>query len=189
MDLASIANSYRRNFRPRAERELSWFVDQPDLAAALDLATQAVSSRGKRYSHQWRISRSAMSQARQALLSAHNLIQECGSFADLYHLIEDLVGDIHGIGSLYIYDTALRIGAYLRLSPEQIYLHRGTRIGARNLGLPYQKEALSPSEVPSAFRELEPFEIEDVLCIFKDKFGPSKLPVNLDELWDRSSCA
>ena len=189
MDLRSIADSYRRVFRPRAERELSWFAEQPDLATALDLATRAENTQGKRYSHQRRIPKSAMFHARQILLSAHDLIQESGSFAELYHRIEQLVGDIHGIGPLYVYDTSLRVGAYMRLSPERIYLHTGTRIGARNLGLPYQKDSLSLSELPAAFRKLEPFEIEDILCIFKDKVGPSYPPKDFDELWDRSSCA
>jgi hypothetical protein len=34
-----------------------------------------------------------------------------------------------------MYDTALRIGAKLKLFPTKVYLHAGTRLGARALGL------------------------------------------------------
>ena len=39
------------------------------------------------------------------------------------------------LGELTVYDVAHRIGAYLQLEPDVVYLHRGTRIGARYLGL------------------------------------------------------
>jgi hypothetical protein len=52
------------------------------------------------------------------------------------------------------------------LEPDRIYLHAGTREGARALGL--GGTALSKSELPKAFHRLSPGEIEDCLCIYKD---------------------
>ena len=37
------------------------------------------------------------------------------------------------IGDLTVYDISTRIGAFLKLEPNRIYLHAGTRIGARAL--------------------------------------------------------
>jgi len=92
------------------------------------------------------------------------------TFDHLHNTIEKLVGNISGIGELYIYDTALRIGAKLGLEPDKIYLHRGTREGAKYLGLNFEKKYLEITEVPAELRTLKPREIEDVLCIYKDQF-------------------
>ena len=74
---------------------------------------------------------------------------------------------ISGAGELYVYDTSLRIGAKSNLLPTKVYLHAGTRVGARALGLDGQAKTLEVSMLPPEFRQLEPHEIEDVLCIFK----------------------
>jgi hypothetical protein len=60
-----------------------------------------------------------------------------------------------------------------------VYLHAGTRTGARALGLAARAATLDVSELPAEFHSLEPHEVEDVLCIFKDKFTSSRrMPVH-----------
>jgi hypothetical protein len=54
---------------------------------------------------------------------------------ELHALIKRTIHSIGGLRELYTYDMALRIGAFLGLAPEFVYLHRGTRAGARALGL------------------------------------------------------
>jgi hypothetical protein len=56
--------------------------------------------------------------------------------------------DVPGIGELYVYDTALRIGAKLGVFPEKVYLHAGARIGVRNLGRDARKTALRIASLP-----------------------------------------
>jgi hypothetical protein len=48
-----------------------------------------------------------------------------------------------------------------------VYLHAGTRIGARHLGLGRGRVWLRPEELPLAFQVLRPYEIEDCLCIYE----------------------
>jgi hypothetical protein len=74
---------------------------------------------------------------------------------------------IKGLGKLYAYDVAHLIGAHLNLSPERVYLHAGTRKGARALGFPSALEYLTPSQLPSELQILKPYEMEDFLCIYK----------------------
>jgi hypothetical protein len=71
------------------------------------------------------------------------------------------------IGPLAVYDITQRIGRYLGLEPEDVYLHRGTREGARALGL--CGETVKKDQFPAAFQRLSAAEIEDCLCIFKDE--------------------
>ncbi|MEK7411500.1 MAG: hypothetical protein AAB327_09000, partial [Actinomycetota bacterium] len=43
------------------------------------------------------------------------------------------VGHFDDLGPLYVYDTALRIGAKKGQMPKVVYLHAGTREGAKKL--------------------------------------------------------
>jgi hypothetical protein len=61
-----------------------------------------------------------------------------------------------------------RIGVNLSLHPKKVYLHCGTRIGAKNLGLDYQKHALEMTDLPQELQKLKPYQVEDFLCIYKD---------------------
>src|SRR5262249_51982407 len=92
-------------------------------------------------------------------------VRRCQTFGELLELVGHAVGRISGIGELTIYDTALRIGGKLGLEPDVVYLHAGTREGARVFGLDGASVPLS--KFPPAFRGLKPREVEDCLCIYK----------------------
>jgi hypothetical protein len=83
-------------------------------------------------------------------------------------MIQRALDSVRGIGELYEYDTALRIGSYLRKLPKRVYLHAGTRVGAKALGFDPKLRSLNPRALPLPLRELKPHELEDVLCIYKD---------------------
>jgi hypothetical protein len=88
--------------------------------------------------------------------------------------VDAAVRSVRGIGELYAYDTALRLGAHLRLLPRHVYLHAGTRRGARALGLDHRAKSLATTSLPAALRRLRPHEIEDVLCIYEDWLGTAR---------------
>ena len=143
MKLAALVRHYIRRWRPKAKEELHWFRQQPSLDAAISVAALAINAKGKRYSHQYKIPRSAIPKAVVRLLSASNKIKHCGDFDELHDMVERVLADVRGIGKLYVYDTALRIGAKQKCLPKRIYLHAGTRIGARALGIDSTKKFVS----------------------------------------------
>ncbi len=176
MNFRFIAQAYVRDFRPHAQTELEWFRQQPTLESAIEHAALAINSKRKKYSHQWRLKKPSLEAARQILMMNSEAISQAKEFDDLFALVEGLCKPISGIGELYVYDTSLRIGAKMHLMPKKVYLHRGTREGARVLGLDTRTRAIEVSQIPAEICRLEPHEIEDVLCIFKDDFmgGASK---------------
>jgi len=178
MGLRAIVEHYKKVHRPRAKVELAWFRGQPDLKTAVDTAARAINSQGKRYSHQCRISKKAMPAAIKALRGVAEELDKVGSFDELLQKIEMLVGHIDGIGDLYVYDTALRIGFFRKLAPRLVYLHAGTRVGARRLGLTTHRrlhlEVADVLAVAPEFQELTAGEIEDVLCIYKNTLKDQK---------------
>jgi hypothetical protein len=170
-----VLRHYGKYHRSRVLMERRWFASAPTLIAALTRAAHSVDWRGKRFLHQRRIKRRALALAEMRLLRAYRKIAHCADFDSLLNTISAEVRNIRGIGELYCYDTALRIGAYLHLEPDYVYLHCGTREGAKALGLvDSTKQSLSMKDFPRPARQLRPFELEDVLCIYKELFAAAQ---------------
>ncbi len=188
VNIKTIVRSYTSSIRPRARAELDWFRRQPDLASAIERAALAINSAGKRYSHQRRLKKAVLEQARDALLTNVASISQCRTFDELFELLEAIVRPINGIGELYVYDTCLRIGAKLGLLPTEVYLHAGTRAGAKALGLDGTAQSLKVSALPPDLQQLEPYEIEDLLCIFKGDLEQTHLELAEKDIFRRSRC-
>jgi hypothetical protein len=167
--LAAIVKDYVLRHRHKTIRELRYFRSLPSLEAAISdagLARRLDGGRYKRDSHQRRIPGPVLEIATKRLRRAS--LGDARSFADLIERVARAVRPVHGVGELYIYDTAFRLGGHLRLLPRQVYLHAGTRLGAQVLGLDPRSASVPLNQLPPALRRLRPHEIEDVLCIYKD---------------------
>jgi len=167
MNLKAIVRTYVMQFRPNSQAELEWFKQKPTLVSAIQFATLAINSRGKRYSHQRRLKKAVLEEAKHILLSNRGVLAKCKTFEKLFVTINTLLEPVYGIGELYVYDTALRIGAHLDLLPTKVYLHAGTGIGAHAIGFTSAVGTIEVSALPKELQLLEPYEIEDVLCLFK----------------------
>ncbi len=186
MDLEKIVRHYATHHRPKKRLELASFKIEATLADAVERAALAEDELGYRYDHQRLIRRVAIPRARVALLSAIDAIRACATFEDLHNLIRDRVRGIYRLmhAELYWYDTPLRIGAKRELPPsDKVYLHRGTRQGARALAqalgecwaLGNKVKTISRHLLPPPLRDLPGDELEDILCIYRDYFTEEKL--------------
>jgi hypothetical protein len=173
-NLSILVRNYIKNYRKDANDELDWFKKQPSLEAAIKCAALATKE-DKRFSHQRRLAKDALKEAESRLQRSSAAIGQCETFDELHDFITMTLDDISGLGELYFYDTALRIGAFLNFYPDKVYLHRGTRHGAQQLAnfglltLPQKTHVLTMDSLPDALKELEPHEVEDLLCIYKEK--------------------
>jgi len=188
MSIKAIVRTYIRYIRPRARAELDWFRRQPDLSSAIEYAALAINSAGKRSSHQRRLKRAVLEQARETLQINSKSIDQCHNFDELFQLIDVILQPISDIGELYVYDTCLRIGAKLNLLPTKVYLHAGTRVGARALGFDGEAKSLDVSAMPQELWQLEPYEVEDLLCIFKTDLEQTRLEIATKVIAPRSFC-
>jgi len=168
-----ILRDYDQVHAKNGQTEIDWFGrQQPSLRVAIETAARAINDRGKRYDHQYRIWRAAIPRAVAALLAVEERIAGTNSFDELLHLIIGQLRGIPGVGELYFYDTAFRIGAYLGIFPTRVYLHAGTRIGAaRALSRVLREDALEMSELPSELQQREPYVVENIFCIYADRFA------------------
>ena len=102
MKFEAIVRIYTRQIRPQfaQAREDDWFAHQPSLDTAIEKAGLAVNSRGKRYSHQRRLTRAALKQALHALLDKSGAIEQARDFDELFRIIGAAVEPIRGNGEL-----------------------------------------------------------------------------------------
>jgi predicted lipase len=139
-----------------------------------DVIKKAVLSRdkyGNKHSHQWRIYNYVYDKFIQNLLNVEDEIDKVKDFDELYDIIDS--NKPSGVGELFCYDTALRIGQRLDRLPEKIYIHAGTRVGLeRFLKRKIHEKTIEKQMLPEPFRscELTPGQLEDFFCIYKDIF-------------------
>jgi hypothetical protein len=180
--LSHLVRIYIAKWRKKARRELRSFRTE-GFVSAVERAALAVHDgedrKRKRFSHQRRLKLRALNKAREVLLISSPKLRRAKAFDDLHEAIKESLRGIAGLGSLYYYDTALRIGANLRKMPERVYLHRGTRRGARAMRLDWRADSLDLKCLPSELWVLKPHEIEDFLCIFAKHLGRVRTGVRL----------
>lgn len=174
--LAAIIQVYRRRNEPKLEAHLESYrklaPDQAMLHAAMAERFDEAKGKWNRHDHQRRLKRVSLEDAYRSLQMASVL--HCESFHDLFLIVERAIGQIPGIGELMVYDTSLRIGASAGLQPDRVYLHSGTRKGAKRLGLPTESKWLFPTQLPQELQTLSPCQVEDLLCIYKDRLDSDR---------------
>jgi|JI6StandDraft_1071083.scaffolds.fasta_scaffold240198_1 hypothetical protein len=174
--LNNIIRHYKTNFGVLKDPHITHCRNQANLGAAIYQAAIAKDINNKKHSHQHLIKVDLLTLFAVHLCQDEISFRNSKSFDEIKHTIEKNVqarSTLKGIGELTIYDTAIRIGAYKGLLPDKIYLHRGTRIGAQKL-IPHRKlnSFIVKTDLPIPFHthNLTEAEIEDILCIYKDKF-------------------
>ncbi len=173
LTLNDLVSYYIEEHRDRMKRYLKDYKDQPTLNGTIKIAALCLSSKGKRHGHQWCIKPAALNESATKLLGVQNKIKMCRDFGDLRGFVDSTIRSIWGIGNLTIYDTSLRIGAKLGLYPKTVYLQRGVISGAKALGIYHKRESIpikhiSIEHIPKPISSrLEPYEIEDFLCVCK----------------------
>jgi len=146
-------------------------VNQSSLSDAIKAAASCFDHNGRKHPHQYRLQIQHLKQYEDSLLLHLNAIQNVQHFSQLIRIVEN--AKVKGIGELAIYDTAVRIGAYLNLFPDLIYLHAGARIGAQGILGKLDSDVLDKRALPEPFSlsDLTCYELEDILCIYKAIFN------------------
>lgn len=160
---------------PSLDDELSWFESKHSFLWTIKRAAIARGLNGKRLSHQRRIPRQVLLKVLAKLKSLEITLQACKTFDDLYAEINHAIGGFNGVGPLYLYDTALRIGAYHNLKPNDVYLHAGTMKGAKKLLKnkyftpisPLKPRFLPPNKFPHPYSMLPAYQLENLLCCYR----------------------
>ena len=174
--IKAIIQHYRKNYQINVKRERLRFRKY-SLDEAISKAALAEDASGKRLSHQRRIPRKVLRNSKCVLRRRKGKIRMCKTFAELHEYLKESIGEIKGIGPLAVYDTAWRIGANRGLEPGVIYLHAGTKQGAKAIGLNIRRKFIRIDELSREFttlRKVKPMQLEDIFCIYKKCFECEK---------------
>lgn len=163
-----IVEGYIREHRARLRGQLAYFGSL-QVAQAISQAARGEYPTGQRHPHQYRVRLDALLESERRLRTCESELVSVESFDKLINLIGSIIQSIPGIGELAVYDVSIRIGAHLGIEPSEVYLHRGTRLGAASLGLDTRRASVSQSQLPPDFEKLTAAEIEDLLCIYKEE--------------------
>lgn len=163
-----LKTEIERFIKNKSKESESWILHcskRSNLRDAIAFAALAENHVGKRHPHQYRRQKVALEKFAGLLLDQIDRISKAESFHELLSIVEDC--KVADIGPLTFYDTATRIGAYLKIYPEKIYLHTGTRLGAeRLLDRKIKSDIIERSELPAVFQDprITCADIEDILC-------------------------
>lgn len=165
-----LINDYLAKYRRYNQLVFKKIQSFSTISDAVEYIALAIDLNGKRFGHQQRFKKETLILSKNILLKNTAKFNKAKDFHSLLEIITELILPIRGVGELYCYDTALKLGSFLRLFPEYIYLHSGTRTGAQKMNLDYKKKYLLMNEIPKELQKLSPYELEDFLCIYKDEF-------------------
>lgn len=107
---------------------------------------------------------------RNVLLKEINYFEKVTLFTEIYDRLYRITESHSEFGELFAYDVSLRIGSYLKVLPNNIYLHAGAEKGYKSIfgevESPIVKKEVF-SNLLIDFEDLSPCQIENFLCVAK----------------------
>jgi len=163
----NIIANYRKFRTETPDTWLSYCTSHPNLQSVINSASLATNQTAKRHPHQYRLKQVNLQLLADTLNQRSSEVLNAKTFDELYNVVASTA--ISGVGPVTIYDTANRIGKYLGLEPEYIYIHAGTKVGLEKLIGPTKLHKVTKNLLPEPFNtsDLSAAELEDVLCIYK----------------------
>lgn len=134
--------------RKKTDQVINYCAEAPNLKTAIDRAVRARDANGKHHNHQSKVDLDARLMLGRDLYLARRTVRACADFDTLHDFIDEIKP--YGIGPVTVYDVAVRVGAYLGLEPESVYMHAGVRQGLRALEDAHTRWALAGSDRESA---------------------------------------
>lgn len=168
--LEKIIKRYKSLGHKHPDNHVIYCVEQQNLRNAIIIAAKAIDDQHKVHFHQRRVKREDLAIFSQKLVDLEDALSTVTTFEDLSEIVNQASSP--EISELTIYDTAFRIGHYLKIYPDKIYLQGGVRKGAEHLlGLLADTKYLAVSELPSPFQQknLTQAEVEDILYLYRDE--------------------
>jgi hypothetical protein len=174
-----IIDDAKRDCLCKANEEAAWFLRQVStIDEAIAMAANSLFPSEKTgalviHSHQRLNGKAALCDAASALRQLRSEIVKARNFADLYNVVS-AIKMLPRLGALAVYDISERIGWFLKIFPDEVYLHAGVREGAAAIGLSVRSQTLPKARFPKSFQQLSPSAIETILCVYKrDLANPS----------------
>jgi hypothetical protein len=167
-----IIEKYRNNIiagiqnylNSKREDDVKKFVKlQLTFEDAVSVSILSRTKEGLLHKHQYRIRKEQLKKFNEIAHKFYSELEAASNFDQIHRIIS--VNKIKGIGSLTIYDIAVRIASYKGLQPIHIYLHAGTKKGLEKISnRKIYSKFIEIDDLPFEFSKLTAAQIEDFLC-------------------------
>ena len=140
-----------------------------NLIEAIEKAAKSIdpTNENKMFSHQRRVGQIVAKKGYEALKDREKELQLNQSFEEILAITDEVSKQIYRLGSLWSYDTALRIGFQKKVYPKNVYLQAGVKKGYKKIFNQNPKNRFVDKEFfPKELQILKPYEIENFLCIW-----------------------
>jgi hypothetical protein len=119
------------------------------------------------FSHQRRVGKEKANLGYEALKHKEKELQLSQSFEEILSITDEVSKQFYRLGQLWSYDTALRIGFQKKVYPKNVCLKAGVKKGYKKI---FNQNSKNRFEEKVTFLKvlqvLEPYEIENFLCIW-----------------------
>ena len=140
-----------------------------NLKEAIEKAAKSIdpTNENKMFRHQRRVGQIVANKGYEALKDREKELQLNQNFEEILAITDEVSKQIYRLGSLWSYDTALRIGFQKKVYPKNVYLQAGVLKGYKKIFNRNPKDRFEEkNKFPKELQILEPFEIENFLCIW-----------------------
>lgn len=140
-----------------------------NLKEAIEKASKSIdpTNDNKIFSHQRRVGFKVANRGYELLKQREDDLKSCQSFEEILAITDKVSKQIFRLGPLWSYDTALRIGFQKEIYPKNVYLQAGVKNGYIKVFNQNPKNRFEEkNKFPKELQILEPYEIENFLCIW-----------------------
>jgi hypothetical protein len=199
-NLRAIAEDFQWRYveRKKTDQVVKFCRKSKNYAQAVRRAVEARDKNGKHHNHQSKVDITARRKlgskmcAKRFSKYAKALSKRKDEGPDWlytrFDALYDAIDDIKpkGIGPVTVYDVAVRVGAYLDIEPQAVYMHAGVRQGVKALGAALcavgevkvgedlkrmaSLKMIPMSYFPSVWKDMSADDVEDMLCTYREVF-------------------
>lgn len=171
-DLGALVTDYLCHYENMYKSEKLWWAESSTWEKALERAWKSILENGKMHSHQCHVAHK-LPEGLKIALEANVQPDEFTDFHQLYSWIKSITTCVKGLGDTTTYDVAQRLGVWMKMQPELVYLHAGAAKGAKKLGI--EGESVPLSNFPDEIQRLGSTHVERFLCKYKDEIAATMM--------------
>lgn len=185
-DLDAIVEDFQWRYvdRKKTDQVIEYCRQADSFELAVQRAVESRDAMGKHHNHQSKVDITARRLfGRRIVRKAKRGALPMDDFDDLHDCLDNLKP--YGIGPVTTYDVAVRIGAYMGIEPQSVYLHAGVRQGFRamaeallRVGYPkacwymrnLSRDSIPVNNFPKPLDSMRADDVEDILCTYRGVF-------------------
>lgn len=194
-NLKAIREDFKWRYveRKKTDQVIKFCGEANSFDSAVERAVRARDAAGKHHNHQSKVDLQAriklgaiIVRGKKDMLQRVHAAKEDGlEWMTPFDAMHDWIDSVkpYGIGPVTVYDVAVRIGAFLEVEPEQVYMHAGVRQGLKSLEAALGNHAAGKRLAgahklkrvplylfPKPLRSMKADDVEDLLCTYREVF-------------------